>query len=105
MNEAIASGEVDLLTEPSAKWIAREELMAKALETWSPEVIDAASLLPEGRRLDDIGHLRPVHTAAPDPFALERAVEKQLKRRRLIHGRMLLGISDNPGILAYLKAN
>jgi hypothetical protein len=60
MTEAIASGEVDLLTEASGKWIAREEVMAKALETWSPEVIEealgaeAASSLPEGRRLDDL---------------------------------------------------
>lgn len=35
----------------------------------------------------------------------QRAVEKQLKRRRLIHECMLLGINDNPGILAYLKRN
>jgi hypothetical protein len=35
----------------------------------------------------------------------QRAVEKQLKRRRLIHECMLLGINDNPGILSYLKRN
>jgi hypothetical protein len=65
MTAAIASGEVDLLTETDTQWIAREELMAKALETWPPEVIeqalgaDAASILPEGRRLDDL------HTPLP----------------------------------------
>jgi hypothetical protein len=60
MNGAIASGEVDLLMEAGHQWIAREELMAKALESWSAEMIeealgaDAASILPEGRRLDDL---------------------------------------------------
>jgi hypothetical protein len=33
MTAAIASGEVDLLTESGGQWMAREELMAKALET------------------------------------------------------------------------
>jgi len=47
----------------------------------------------------------PSTPIADDDFAPKRAVEKQLKRRRLIHECMLLGINDNPGILGYLKAN
>src|SRR5260221_12765920 len=42
MNDAIASGDVELMTTPLGKWFWREELMAKALETWPLDVIEEA---------------------------------------------------------------
>ncbi len=40
--EAIAAGDVELTTTPLGKWLWREELMAKALETWPLDVIEEA---------------------------------------------------------------
>jgi hypothetical protein len=60
MSTAIAAGEIDLMTTPLGKWIWREEVVAKALELWPPEIIEealgaeAASVLPEARRLADL---------------------------------------------------
>jgi hypothetical protein len=42
MAEAIAAGEVELMTTPLGKWFWREELMSKALEIWPLEVIEEA---------------------------------------------------------------
>ena len=37
MSQAIAAGEIEINTTSVGKWIWREELMAKALELWTPE--------------------------------------------------------------------
>src|SRR5207244_6290507 len=42
MSRAIAAGEVEVTSTSVGKWIWREELMAKALEIWAPEVIEEA---------------------------------------------------------------
>jgi hypothetical protein len=63
MSRAIAVGEIEVDTTSLGNWIWQEELMAKALELWSPEVIeealgnDAQTMLPDGVRLTDL-HVR-----------------------------------------------
>jgi hypothetical protein len=42
MTRAIAAGEIELTVTPLAKWVWREELVAKALELWPLDVIDIA---------------------------------------------------------------
>lgn len=42
MSQAIATGEVEVNSTSVERWLWREELMAKALEIWSPEVIEEA---------------------------------------------------------------
>jgi hypothetical protein len=73
MSEAIGAGEVEVTSTSVRKWIWREEL-EKALELWSPDVIEealgaeAAGVLPEPvrlfcrplRRLDAWGAWSPV---------------------------------------------
>lgn len=57
MTDAIATGEIDLMTTPLGKWVSRQELMAKVLELWPREVIeealgaDAEEVLPHEVRL------------------------------------------------------
>jgi hypothetical protein len=57
MTNAIAAGEIELMTTPLGKWVRREELMAKALELWPRQVIedalgaDAEAVLPHAMRL------------------------------------------------------
>lgn len=46
----------------------------------------------------------PSTAAAVDPYAPQRAVEKQLKRRKVIQDCLKLGITDNPSILAELAS-
>jgi hypothetical protein len=63
MAGAISAGEVEVNSTAVGTWIWREELMAKALELWAPEVIeealgaDADGVLPEAVRLVDL-HVR-----------------------------------------------
>ena len=63
MSRAIAAGEVEVTSTAVRKWLWREELMAKALELWSMEVIEEAlgaeaeGVLPEAVRLVDL-HVR-----------------------------------------------
>jgi hypothetical protein len=70
MSEAIAAGEVEVASTAVGRWIWREELMAKALELWSPEVIegalgaDAVGVLPEAVRLIDLHVRLPRHQVA-----------------------------------------
>src|SRR5690242_308537 len=70
MSQAIAAGEVEVNSTPVGKWLWREELMAKALELWSPEVIeealgvDAEGVLPEAVRLIDLHVRLPRHQVA-----------------------------------------
>lgn len=42
MSDAIAAGEIVVMETPLGKWVWREELMAKALELWTGEVIETA---------------------------------------------------------------
>ncbi|MFL6248006.1 MAG: hypothetical protein ACJ74H_18430 [Thermoanaerobaculia bacterium] len=70
MSQAIAAGEVEVNSTCVGKWLWREELMAKALELWSPEVIeealgaDADGVLPEAVRLIDLQVRLPRHQVA-----------------------------------------
>lgn len=68
MNDAIRSGEVELMTTPLGKWFWREELMSKALETWPLDLIeealgaDADSILPYALRTAELRVRLPRHT-------------------------------------------
>ena len=70
MSEAIAAGEVEVTSTSVGKWLWREELMAKALELWAPEVIeealgvDGVGVLPEAVRLIDLHVRLPRHQVA-----------------------------------------
>jgi hypothetical protein len=70
MSQAIAAGEVEVTSTYLGKWLWREELMAKALELWSPEIIedalgaDADGVLPEAVRLIDLHVRLPRHHVA-----------------------------------------
>jgi len=70
MSQAIAAGEVEVMATSLGKWLWREELMAKALELWSPEVIEEAlgveaeGVLPEAVRLIDLHVRLPRHQVA-----------------------------------------
>jgi hypothetical protein len=76
MSRAIAAGEVEVMATALGKWLWREELMAKALELWSPETIEEAlgaeayGVLPEAVRLVDL-HVRlpRYHVAMLEHFA------------------------------------
>jgi hypothetical protein len=63
MSAAIRAGDVAVSATSVEKWVWREELMAKALDLWAPEVIeealgaDADAVLPEAVRLIDL-HVR-----------------------------------------------
>jgi len=63
MSEAIRSGEIEVERSRTDTWIWREELMAKALEAWPLEMIEAAlgddcgQALPDSLRLTDL-HVR-----------------------------------------------
>ena len=70
MSRAIAAGEVEVMATALGKWIWREELLAKAVELWSAEVIeealgaDADAVLPAGVRLTDLHVRLPRHQVA-----------------------------------------
>ena len=70
MSHAVAAGEIEINTTSVGKWIWREELMAKALELWAPDVIedalgaDAETVLPGGVRLIDLHVRLPRHQVA-----------------------------------------
>ncbi|HYO77826.1 MAG TPA: hypothetical protein VE010_15310 [Thermoanaerobaculia bacterium] len=70
MSQAIAAGEVEVTSTSIAKWLWREELIAKALELWSAEVIeealgaDADGVLPEAVRLIELRVRLPRHQVA-----------------------------------------
>src|SRR5712672_1091127 len=53
MSEAIRSGEIEVERICTAVWIWREELMAKALEAWPLETIEAALGAEAGDTLPD----------------------------------------------------
>ena len=79
MSRAIAAGEVEVTSTAVGKWLWREELMAKALELWSLEIIedalgpDAEAVLPEAVRLIDLHVRLPRHQVAMLAHFAERA--------------------------------
>jgi len=78
MTAAIASGEVELMTTPLGKWFWREELMAKALETWPLDVIeealgdDADRVLPHALRTAELRVRLPRHHIAMLEYRAEQ---------------------------------
>jgi hypothetical protein len=60
MKAVIAAGEIELMVTPLAKWVWREELVAKAVELWPIEIIeqalgdDAARVLPDAIRMCEL---------------------------------------------------
>ena len=70
MSEAIVAGEIEVNRTCVGSWIWREELLAKALEIWPPEVLeealgaDAAGVLPDAIRLTDLQVRLPRHHVA-----------------------------------------
>jgi len=78
MSEAIPSGEVELMTTPLGKWFWREELMAKALETWPLEVVeetlgaDADRVLPHALRTAELRIRLPRHHIAMLEYRAEQ---------------------------------
>jgi hypothetical protein len=60
MSDAVRAGEIEVTKTEIGEWVWREELMAKALETWPLEVIeealggDAGRVLPEARRSAEV---------------------------------------------------
>lgn len=78
MKEAIAAGEVELMTTPLGKWFWREELMAKALETWPLDVIEEAlgaeaeGVLPHALRTAELRVRLPRHHVAMLEYRAEQ---------------------------------
>ena len=78
MTDAIAAGEVDLMTTPLGKWFWREELWAKALETWPLDVIedalgdDADRVLPNAVRTAELRVRLPRHHVAMLTYRAEQ---------------------------------
>ena len=96
MSQAIAVGEVEVNSTPAGTWIWREELMAKALEIWSLEVIeealgaDAERVLPDGLRLTDVHVRLPRHHVA----MLEHFAERDQTTLSAALARELDGIAS-----------
>ena len=96
MSQSIAAGEVEVTETALDRWIWREELMAKALEVWTPEVIeealgaDADGVLPDAIRLIDV-HLRlPRHHVA----MLEHFAERDRSTVSAVLARELDGVAS-----------
>jgi len=96
MSHAIAAGEVEVTATYVGKWLWREELMAKALEIWSWEVIeealgaDAAGELPEAARLIDLRVRLPRHQVA----MLEHFAERERTTVSAVLARELDGVAS-----------
>src|SRR5258708_29567943 len=65
MAEAIRSGEIEVERTCVAVWIGREQLMAKALEAWPLETIEAALGAEAGDALPDSLRLTSLHVRLP----------------------------------------
>jgi hypothetical protein len=65
MTEAIRSGEIEVERTCVDTWIWREELMAKALEAWPLETIEAALGAEAGDALPNSLHLTSLHVRLP----------------------------------------
>src|SRR5258707_2385576 len=78
MTDAIGSGDVELMTTPLGKWFWREELMAKALETWPLDVIEdalgaeAEGALPHALRTAELRVRLPRHHVAMLEYRAEQ---------------------------------
>ena len=78
MTRAIAAGEIELLVTPLAKWVWREELVAKAIELWPLDVIetalgdDAARVLPAAIRTCELRARVPRYQVAMLEHLAER---------------------------------
>lgn len=91
MSAAVASGEIEITESGFGKWIWREELVAKALEIWSPETIedalgsDADHVLPSMIRLTNVQLRLPrYHVAMLEHFAeRERTTVSHVLTREL----------------------
>ncbi|HEY0140218.1 MAG TPA: hypothetical protein VGF48_04925 [Thermoanaerobaculia bacterium] len=96
MSRAIAAGEVEVTSTSVGKWLWREELMAKALELWSAEVIeealgaDADGVLPEAVRLIDLHVRLPRHQVA----MLEHFAEREQTTISGVLARELDGVAS-----------
>ncbi|HEV7572251.1 MAG TPA: hypothetical protein VGQ21_12195 [Thermoanaerobaculia bacterium] len=70
MSNAVRAGEIEVAKTEIAEWVWREELIAKALDTWPLEVIeealgaDAERVLPESRRSAEVRALLPRYQIA-----------------------------------------
>jgi hypothetical protein len=70
MSNAVRAGEIEVTKTEIAEWVWREELIAKALDTWPLEVIeealgaDAERVLPESRRSAEVRALLPRYQIA-----------------------------------------
>lgn len=70
MSRAVGAGEIEIDSASSGEAISREELIAKALEIWTPDAIedalgaDAEAVLPVGMRLTDVHVRLPRHQVA-----------------------------------------
>jgi hypothetical protein len=96
MSQALGAGEVEVTSTSVGKWFWREELMAKALELWSPEVIeealgaDAEGVLPEAVRLIDLHVRLPRHHVA----MLEHFAERERTSVSHVLARELDGVAS-----------
>jgi hypothetical protein len=96
MSRAIAAGEVEVTSTTLGKWRWREELMAKALELWAPEVIEEAlgaeadGVLPEAVRLIDLHVRLPRHQVA----MLEHFAEREQTTVSSVLARELDGVAS-----------
>lgn len=79
MRAATVDGEIEITKTDFGKWIWHEELMAKALELWSPQAIeealgsDADHALPSTIRLTNLQVRLPRHHVAMLEHFAERA--------------------------------
>lgn len=97
MSDAIRAGEVEVSKTSVGEWMWREELIAKALETWSLEAIeealgpDAERVLPPSTRLTDL-HVRiPRYHAA----MLEHMAERDHTTVSTVLTRELDGVASS----------
>jgi hypothetical protein len=78
MSAAIRAGEIEVRATTVGKWMWREELMARALDLWAPEVIeealgaDAEGVLPDAVRLIDLHVRLPRYQVAMLEYLAER---------------------------------
>jgi hypothetical protein len=93
MDEAIASGDVELMTTPIGKWFWRHELMSKALETWPLDVIEEAlganadGVLPQAIRTKELRVRLPRHHVDMLEYRAEQETDHRQRRSRPRAGR------------------
>lgn len=79
MSDALRAGEIDITKTEIGEWMWREELMAKALETWPHEVIeealgaDAERVLPEAQRTAELRARLPRYQIAMLHYLAEQS--------------------------------